>query len=340
MMDFPSYNFDTLNETDVREEIIAPLIRHLGYRAGSEHDVLREQTLTYEASQLGRRKPNDPPLRGRADYICVAGGRVRWIIEAKGPDQAIDSEAQAQAWSYANHPEVRAVYFALTNGREFKLFVTNRGPTAAQLFEFSYAEFASNLLKIENTLRPENVLRDHPEILVDAGPPLAPGLRSTARITGGQMTISRVSLDALQPLKQLTNTITTGSVERRHDGTIYVYYEAKMPIRAVQQANQLVGFGEVELFSAATSISADEGNPTILYGGQDVTLKKGMELYDVLQWKSSILTTQIDANVSWLARGYLRGHTFHGTYDSALFLRSQPVQAVIEIGGTFEVNLV
>ena len=46
-MKFPEYNFEALGETDVREEIIAPLLRHLGYRSGTEHDVIREQYLSY-----------------------------------------------------------------------------------------------------------------------------------------------------------------------------------------------------------------------------------------------------------------------------------------------------
>ncbi|NDZ18809.1 hypothetical protein C7T35_21510 [Variovorax sp. WS11] len=40
-----------------------------GYRVGSEHNVIREQTLSYDRSQLGRTKSNDPPLRGRADFL-------------------------------------------------------------------------------------------------------------------------------------------------------------------------------------------------------------------------------------------------------------------------------
>ena len=70
--------FDAMNEADVREEVIAPLIKAMGYRTGTEHNVLRELSLTYSRVQLGREKANDPPLRGKADYVLEAGGRVRW----------------------------------------------------------------------------------------------------------------------------------------------------------------------------------------------------------------------------------------------------------------------
>lgn len=80
-MDFPEYEFDSLNETDIREEIIAPLLCYLGYRSGTVHNVIREQPLSYPKSFLGRMKNSDPILRGRADNICEAHGQVRWIIE-------------------------------------------------------------------------------------------------------------------------------------------------------------------------------------------------------------------------------------------------------------------
>jgi hypothetical protein len=41
-MDFPDFDFEKLGETDVREEILAPLLRSLGYRSGTENDVIRE----------------------------------------------------------------------------------------------------------------------------------------------------------------------------------------------------------------------------------------------------------------------------------------------------------
>ena len=61
----------------------------------------------------------DPLLRGKADYILEASGKVRWVIEAKAPDVQIDIDAIEQAWSYASHAEIRAVYFVLSNGKEF-----------------------------------------------------------------------------------------------------------------------------------------------------------------------------------------------------------------------------
>lgn len=120
-MKFLQYDFSGMNEADIREEIIAPLLRRLGYRSGTPDTVIREQPLSYSRSFLGRKKTSDPVLRGKADYICVARNQVKWVIEAKAPDAALDKDVEEQSWSYANHPEIRAVYFCVTNGKEFKI---------------------------------------------------------------------------------------------------------------------------------------------------------------------------------------------------------------------------
>src|SRR5260370_1192102 len=72
-----SIPFAALNETDVREEIIAPLLRRLDYRSGSHNNIIREQFLRYPKLSLGRKVPHrDPELRGKADYILEVDKRA------------------------------------------------------------------------------------------------------------------------------------------------------------------------------------------------------------------------------------------------------------------------
>lgn len=55
-------DFDTMNETDVREIIVRPLIESLGYRHGTDATILTEKSLRYERNFLGRKNPRkDPP---------------------------------------------------------------------------------------------------------------------------------------------------------------------------------------------------------------------------------------------------------------------------------------
>jgi predicted type IV restriction endonuclease len=151
-------NFDKLNEADVREEIIAPLVRQLGYRSDSENNVLRELPLRYPSVFFGRKsQKKDQLLRGKADYVLEAGRRVRWVIEAKSPAAGISDDDVEQAYSYAVHAEVRAVYFVLCNGREFIIFQTNMGPGVSPLLKLSYDQLVSaeGVRVLENLLSPK-----------------------------------------------------------------------------------------------------------------------------------------------------------------------------------------
>jgi hypothetical protein len=227
-VDFPQYNFNSMTEADIREEIIAPLLRHLGYRSGTANDIIREQSLSYPKSYLGHKKNSDPILRGRADYICEARAQVRWVIEAKSPDADLDRDAEEQSWSYANHPEIRAVYFCLSNGRKFKIFQTSRGPDAEAIFKCSYQELESSLTILENILSPDSIIRDHPGHVIDTGVPIGPGLRSIVRITNGSIICQNISPN-FPPLKGLIMSITGGSVDRNEFGKLEAYIETVVP---------------------------------------------------------------------------------------------------------------
>lgn len=218
-MEFKPYDFDCLNETDIREEIVSPLLRLLNYRSGTENNIIREQSLNYPRVSFGRKKRTDPLLRGRADYICEVRNKVRWIIEAKAPDASLDTDAIEQAWCYANHPEIRAVYFCLTNGRKFAVFQTNYGPEAPPIFECQYEKLENSLGTLRNLLGTEAILRDHPTQRIEVGEPIGPGLRSIVRITNGSITYESNTL-SIQPFIGLTMSIIEGSVERNTNGKL------------------------------------------------------------------------------------------------------------------------
>ena len=163
-MDIDGISFEGMNEADVREEFVTPLLRRLGYRSGFKHNIVREQSLRYPRSSLGRKKRSDPMLRGKADYICEANGRIRWVIEAKAPSESLGIDEAEQAYTYARHPEVRAVYFCLTNGHEFVVYRTDESPDAGPVLTVDYDDFPAGFSRIESLLSPAAVVRDHPEI--------------------------------------------------------------------------------------------------------------------------------------------------------------------------------
>ena len=83
---FKSLDVSSMNETDVREAIVRPLLNALGYRHGTKANIRTELTLRYDQSFLGRKAPGkDPKLQGRADYVCEVIPYGRWIVEVKSP---------------------------------------------------------------------------------------------------------------------------------------------------------------------------------------------------------------------------------------------------------------
>lgn len=308
-------DFTKLNETDVREEIIAPLIRELGYRSASEHNVLREQSLRYPRVYLGRKdSKKDPVLRGKADYILEAGGEVRWVIEAKAPSCAIDADEIEQAWTYANHPEVRAVYFSLCNGKRLLVYQTNRGAESQPILSFDYEQLSDQAVMgiLLNVLSPEALLRDHPAQVIDVYPPLGPGLRSIARITGGHIYYEKCNFP-MPALEALQISITSGAVERDSENRMVAFLESRAPTRSFQELNERLGLATVEMVSSDANISTDLSRPTSFTCSKSVIFPAGEELLDMNTWKVMQLQVNLHVNVIASASGVLEANKFHGT---------------------------
>lgn len=334
---FEPLQFEKLNETDIREEILAPLVRILGYRSGTIHNVIREQSLRYPRAFIGRKNAQkDPLLRGKADYILEANGKVRWVIEAKAPDVNIDSDAIEQAWSYANHAEIRAVYFVLTNGKTLQIFQTNQGPNRGPIFSATYKELDEKLPHIKNILTPEAILRDHPEITPDLGKPLGPGLRSFVRITNGLIKYEKSSL-GLRVLSELQTGIAEGAIERDEEGRMVAYVRTTGPSRSLQELNERLGLSTFEMLSPDGSISTDPGKPTTFLYEDTVILPKGEELLDLNTWKNVILPVNISCRVVAEARGSLSGNKLAGGFITRM--NYLEVRMTVDMVGSFEVFL-
>lgn len=112
------YDFTDWNETDVREQFIAPLLDILGYAKGTVNNILREHSLTLSESyhRIGRQ-------RVEIDYIPTIRLKTFWIIEAKpGNVKQMDFGDLLQAHLYAVHPEIQARFIVLINGWEIRLY--------------------------------------------------------------------------------------------------------------------------------------------------------------------------------------------------------------------------
>lgn len=110
-------DFSNWKEQDVREDYAKPLLNLLGYEKDTDYDINRERSHVLQKPflMIGRK-------RIAIDYELVVRKQKFWIIETKAGKDDISDEAILQAHFYAIHPEVGATYFAVTNGRDFKLF--------------------------------------------------------------------------------------------------------------------------------------------------------------------------------------------------------------------------
>lgn len=335
-MDFPPYNFDSMNEADVREEVVAPLLRHLGYQSGTANNVIRGQYLSYRRMPLGRRKPTVRVIRGKADYICSVGGLVNWVIEAKSPAEFLNELTEEQAWTYANHPEIRAVFFVITNGRELKLYLTNRGPKADALFACTYEQLEKNLTTIKNMLSPEAILRDHPILVVDTNPPIGPGLRSIVRVVGGFIRYTKTSIP-IPPLEQMNLTVTGGSVERNEDGFLEAYLWTRVPYQSLQELNEKLGLDQMLLISASTVVSANPSQPTLFESEKQTILPKGMVALNMMDWSNAELPMNVTVVLKTRAAGYRAGTVFKGEFSASVSYLEWASD--ISLDGMFELQL-
>ena len=126
---FSDFDFEVLNDPDfkedsVREELILPIIKALGYSLSGASKVIRSKSLINPLVAIGskQRKVSIVP-----DYLFTSNNKPLWVLDAKSPTEDIlKSKHVEQAYSYAIHPEVRAEMYALCNGKEFVLYEIRR----------------------------------------------------------------------------------------------------------------------------------------------------------------------------------------------------------------------
>lgn len=334
---FERINFSNLNEADVREEIIAPLIRKLGYRSGTRNNIIREQSLRYPKIFIGHKnQKKDPILRGIADYILEVETSIRWVIEAKAPDAVIDNDVIEQAYTYANHPEVRAVYFSICNGRELIVYQTNQSPNSNPIMKITYDEFNSRFNQIEALLSPYSILEKHPKITIDTNNPIGDGLRSIVRIDSGVINYYESSI-AFPALKEMQTIITGGAIERNENDNLVAYITTVAPTKSMQELNDKLGLSSFEIYSIHSRLSSDRTKPTIFKLNHSVILPQGEKLIDINTWKEVVLDRNINCHVETSISGYLEENKLIGFFESKIIYNEFNFK--ISLKGIFKVSI-
>ncbi len=163
------FDFDVLDDPDfkedsVREEVISPIIKAVGYSLTKPFKIIRSKPLEHPFVSIGsaRRKITCIP-----DYLFEVNDRYAWILEAKGPNENIlTGKHVEQAYSYAIHSEIRVPLFALCNGREFALYHISEDQPVLHFDIRAFAIYFDNLKKY---VSPYNVLNTEFKLAKDFG---------------------------------------------------------------------------------------------------------------------------------------------------------------------------
>lgn len=104
---------ETFTEADVREEIITPILRALGYDKGSNFSVKRERRVDVKKQRLF------------IDYSMTLFETDFWLIEAKRPNLKAARFGHGDLWQglkYAVHPDINAALVVLCDGHKLEVF--------------------------------------------------------------------------------------------------------------------------------------------------------------------------------------------------------------------------
>jgi Type I restriction enzyme R protein N terminus (HSDR_N) len=353
------FDFDKLSEADVREEIIAPVLRRLGYQSGTDNTILRERAieLRYPKMFLGRKKhAKDPVLRGRPDYVCEARNVTRWVIEAKSPGEEISQDDVEQAHSYAVHVELAAPIFVLCNGRKWLIYESNRGPASEPLVSLSHVDLIERFHVLSNLLSPEGLRRRYPLQTVDYDRPLATGFGSKAAIVGGFTKYDELhcifdglpqgaptpDFSALQRYVGYRAAIIGDACLRNEELGIVAELRFHHPYDAMSAFAESVGIARCRYSTRSHSISDKSDAPTIFEYSTQFDINAGKEMFDFTTGSTSILPVPGRFSMHAEAIGHVNKNTFHGTYSSRMLFDfhfgPHAIQQCTFARGTYEIE--
>lgn len=151
---FSNFDFSLLNdpeflEDSVREELLVPLLRELGYSASPPHKIIRSTHLTHPYVYIGSiaKKISIIP-----DYLLQRDEENAWILDAKSPSENIESGKNVeQAYSYAIHKDIRVPLYALCNGRSLTVFHISHWPERLNIALENIEEHWGEMLSLLGT---------------------------------------------------------------------------------------------------------------------------------------------------------------------------------------------
>lgn len=137
-------------EDSVREVIISPILKALGY---TDATIVRSKRLQHPYLKIGTGKKR--PISLIPDYSLKVEQSFAWVLDAKSPIININEENNIeQVYSYASHPDIRSTYFALCNGLFFSVY--KREATNSPILYFRVEEIDNYWEFLKKYLSPES----------------------------------------------------------------------------------------------------------------------------------------------------------------------------------------
>ncbi|WP_051686545.1 type I restriction enzyme HsdR N-terminal domain-containing protein [Vibrio pacinii] len=151
-------------EDSVREEIITPILKALGYSASKPNKIIRSRSLKHPFISIGSQRKEITCI---PDYLLEVDGKLAWVLEAKKPGENIlTGKHVEQAYSYAIHTEIRVPLFALCNGEEFVLYKISED---RPILHFKIEELPNYFEALGKYLSPQNALNTEYKLAKDFG---------------------------------------------------------------------------------------------------------------------------------------------------------------------------
>lgn len=151
-MIFENFDFSVLDDPDyledsVREDIITPILKKLGYGPSGRYKIIRSKRVTHPFVKTGT---TERKIENIPDYLISIDGRYAFVLDAKAPNENIGDHIE-QVYFYSIHPEIRTKYYSLSNGREIILYDIH---SEKSVLHIQISEIDKHWSKIEEFLSP------------------------------------------------------------------------------------------------------------------------------------------------------------------------------------------
>ncbi len=144
-------------EDSVREEIISPILKRLGYKATGEYRIQRSKKLIHPYVIIGSKKHNVNII---PDYTLYIGDCPVLVLEAKAPSEEITNSIHVeQTYSYAIHPDINIKHYSLCNGKRLVCFSINQWNP---ILDIDISDIETKWSSVETVLGPKYLL--NPEL--------------------------------------------------------------------------------------------------------------------------------------------------------------------------------